>query len=64
MNPVWLVPLAALLIGGAAIVALVRSAAEEATLLADELGRQRDVVDSLGRLRVAMSDLGQYVPRR
>ena len=64
MNPVWLVPLAAVLVGGAAVVALLRSAAEEVRLLADEIGRQRDVGDSLRRLGAGLTDLGASFPRR
>lgn len=64
MNPLWLVPLAAVLVGGAAVVALLRSAAEEARLLAEEVGRQRDVGESLRRLAAGLTDLGASFPRR
>ena len=50
MNPVWLVPVLALLVGGAATVALLRGAAEEAKLLVDELAREREVARSFTRL--------------
>lgn len=50
MNPLWLVPGLVLLVGGAAIVALLRSAAEESRLLLDELVRQREVGRALRRL--------------
>ena len=64
MDPVWLIPVAALLVGGAAIVALGRSALEEARLLVEELGRQRDVAASLQRLGEGLADLGASLPRR
>lgn len=64
MNPVWLVPLGAVLVGGAAVTALVKSAVEEARLLAEELGRQRAVAASLQRLGEALGDLGTSLPRR
>ena len=64
MDPVWLIPVAALLNGGAAIVALGRSALEEARLLADELGRQREVAASLRRLGDGLAELGATLPRR
>jgi len=64
VDPVWLIPVAALPVGGAAIVALGRSALEEARLLADELARQRDVAASLRRLRDGLTDLGASLPRR
>lgn len=47
MSPLWLLPGLIMLVGGAAIVALLRSVAEEARLLAGELGRQREVADAL-----------------
>ncbi|HEX4905251.1 MAG TPA: hypothetical protein VFU93_07360 [Acidimicrobiales bacterium] len=50
MSPLWLVPGLVVLIGGAAIVGLLRSAAEESRLLLDELVRQREVGQSLRRL--------------
>ncbi|MEA3020588.1 MAG: hypothetical protein QOI47_2112 [Actinomycetota bacterium] len=50
MSPLWLLPGLVLLVGGAAVLALLRSAAEEARLLVDELGRQRDLGIALRRL--------------
>jgi cytochrome c-type biogenesis protein CcmH/NrfF len=57
MSPLWLLPGLILLVGGAAIIALLRSAAEEARQLATELGRQRDVGDAARRLGVQMAAL-------
>ncbi len=54
MSPLWLVPGAVVLVGGAAIVALLRSAAEESRLLLDELVRQREVGRSLRRLDASL----------
>lgn len=54
MSPLWLIPGLVALLGAALVLALVRSAAEEARLLADELGRQREVGAALGRLRDAL----------
>jgi len=64
VDPVWLIPVAALLVGGAAIVALGRSAVDEARLLTAELARQRALVDALVRLGEGLSDLGGHLPRR
>lgn len=64
VNPVWLVPVAAVLVGGAAVAALVRSAAEEARVLVEELRRQESLTSALRRLAGALSDLGGSLPRR
>jgi hypothetical protein len=64
VNPVWLIPMAALLVGGAAIVAFGRSALEESRLLVEELGRQRDVAAALRRLGDGLADLGATLPRQ
>lgn len=47
MSPLWLLPGLILLVGGAAIVALLKSVAEEARLLTAELERQHEVADAL-----------------
>lgn len=57
MSPLWLLPGLVLLVGGAAIVALLRSAAEEASLLVAELGRQREVGEGVKRLATELSGL-------
>lgn len=54
MSPLWLIPGLIAVLGAALVLALVRSAAEEARLLADELGRQREVGAALGRLLDAL----------
>jgi cytochrome c-type biogenesis protein CcmH/NrfF len=65
MSPLWLIPGLVLLIGSAAIVALLRSTAEEAKLLAEEIGRQREVGESIRRLGEALRALrGPAWPRR
>ena len=64
VNPVWLVPLGAAVVGGAAVVALLRAALEEGRLLAEEIGRQREVATSLRRLTDGLADLGASLPRR
>ena len=65
MSPLWLLPGRVLLVGGAAVVALLRSAAEEARLLTAELGRQRDVGDAARSLAEDLSGLrGAVRPRR
>jgi hypothetical protein len=43
VSPLWLIPGAVVVLGGAVILALLRSAGEEAKLLAEELARQRQV---------------------
>lgn len=50
MSPIWLIPGLVALVGGAAIVALLRSAAEESRMLLEELHRQREIGSSLRRL--------------
>jgi protein-S-isoprenylcysteine O-methyltransferase Ste14 len=50
VNPFWLVSGLVLLVGGVAVVALLRGTAEEARLLVEELGRQRQVAESVRRL--------------
>jgi hypothetical protein len=60
-----LIPGLVLLIGGAAIVALLRSAAEESRLLLVELRLQREVVDAVDRLGSSLRTLrGPEWPRR
>ena len=50
MSPLWLIPGGVALLGGGVILALLRSAAEEAKLLSEELARQRDVATAVRRL--------------
>ena len=58
VSELWLVPGLVVLVGGAAIVALLRSAAEESRLLLDELVRQREVGQSLRRLDDSLRTAG------
>lgn len=58
VSPLWLLPGLVLLVGGAAIVGLLRSAAEESRLLLDELVRQRDLGRSLRRLDESLRTAG------
>lgn len=51
MNPVWLVPILVLIVGGAAMVALLRSTAEAARELAGEVARFGELHVSLARVR-------------
>ena len=50
MSPLWLIPGGIALLGGAVILALLRSAAEEARLLHAELAEQRHVASAVRRL--------------
>jgi hypothetical protein len=50
LNPLWLLTGAVVVVGGAVILALLRNAAEEAKLLADELARQRQLAGAVRRL--------------
>ena len=50
MNPVWLVPVLVVLLGGAALVALLRTTADAARALGAELAR-------FGELHVALRHL-------
>ena len=64
MSPIWLIPGLVALVGGAAIVALLRSAAEESRLLLDELVRQREVGQALRRLDESLRDVGGALKAR
>lgn len=57
MSPLWLVPGAVLLLGCALVLPLLRSATDEARLLAAELRRQRDVADALAGVRDGLGRL-------
>jgi hypothetical protein len=57
VSPLWLIPGVVVLLGSAMILALVRSAGEEARLLVAELRRQQEVAEGLRRLRDAMRTL-------
>jgi hypothetical protein len=54
MNPVWLVPLFVLAVGGAAMVALLRSANESARELAAEVARFGELHGALARIRTEL----------
>jgi len=58
LSPLWLIPGGVLLLGGAAVLAVLRSAAEESKLLLDELVRQREVGRSLRRLDESLRAVG------
>lgn len=65
MSPLWLIPGLIALLGAALVLALVRSAAEEVRLLADELGRQREIGAAVGRLRDGLRAAeGAFLDRR
>ena len=65
MSPIWLIPGLVALIGGALVVALLRSAAEESRMLLDELHRQREIGTSLRRLNDSVrSAAGRLADRR
>lgn len=51
MNAVWLVPIFALLLGGAAMVALLRTTADNARQLGAEVARFGELHVALARLR-------------
>jgi ADP-ribose pyrophosphatase YjhB (NUDIX family) len=50
VNPLWLIPGGVVLVGGAALVALLRNVTEEARLLVDAIARQREVAEAARRL--------------
>jgi cytochrome c-type biogenesis protein CcmH/NrfF len=54
----WLIPGLVVLLGSAILVALLRHAAEEARLLADELARQREVAEAVNRLGATVRSTG------
>lgn len=54
MNPVWLVPILVLAVGGAAMVALLRSAGESARELAAEVARFGELHGALARVRTEL----------
>ena len=54
MNPVWLVPILVMVVGGAAMVALLRSTTESARELAAEVARFGELHASLARVRTEL----------
>jgi hypothetical protein len=58
MSPLWLLPGLLILLGSVAILALVRGVATEARLLADELGRQREVGTAIRSLHDGLRAVG------
>jgi hypothetical protein len=64
MSPLWLLPGGVVLLGGAVIVALLRGAAEEATMLSEALARQRDVGAAVRRLHDSVRSTPRPVMRR
>jgi len=58
-----LIPGGVLLLGGAAVLAVLRSAGEESKLLLDELVRQREVGHSLRRLDESLRAVGGTLRR-
>ena len=64
MSPLWLLPGLIALVGGAVVVALARSAAEEARLLGAELGRQSAVADKARRVATEVREMArEHRPR-
>lgn len=61
MNPVWLVPVLMVLLGGAALVALLRTTGEAARALRSELVRFGELHVALGRLRAEVQAGGRAV---
>ncbi|HVM53499.1 MAG TPA: hypothetical protein VM262_09910 [Acidimicrobiales bacterium] len=57
MSPLWLIPGFVVLLGSALVLALVRSAGEEARLLASELQRQREVGEAVRGLAGSLRTL-------
>jgi hypothetical protein len=58
MSPLWLIPGLVVLLGSVAVLALVRNAATEARLLADELGRQRELGSAIAGLHDSLRTVG------
>lgn len=61
MNPVWLVPLLAALLGGAALVALLRVTVGSARQLGAELARFGELHVSLAALRTDLHESSRVV---
>ena len=61
MNPVWLVPLLAAIVGGAALVALLRATVGSARELGAELARFGELHASLAALRTDLRESSQVV---
>jgi hypothetical protein len=61
MSPVWVVPVLALLFGGAAMVALLRGTAESARELRAEIARFGELHVALARLRTQVQESGRVV---
>jgi hypothetical protein len=63
MSPVWGVPFLVLLVGGAALLALLRGTAEAARELGAEVARFGELHISLARLRTEAQDSSRVVGR-
>ncbi|MCU1379972.1 MAG: hypothetical protein JWN29_2955 [Acidimicrobiales bacterium] len=63
MSPVWGVPFLVLLVGGAALIALLRGTAEAARELGTEVARFGELHVSLARLRTEALDSNRVVRR-
>ena len=61
MNPVWAVPVVVLLVGGAAIVALLRGTSESARELGAEVARFGELHVALARVRAQLLETGHTV---
>ena len=61
MNAVWAVPVIMALVGGAAMVALLRGTSESARDLAAEVARFGELHGSLARLRNELQRAGGHV---
>lgn len=64
MSPLWLIPGLVVLLGTALVLALLRAAADEARLLAEEVGRQREVAHAVRRLGDALRATSEALPAR
>jgi cytochrome c-type biogenesis protein CcmH/NrfF len=65
VSPLWLLPGLVLLIGGAAVLALLRVAADEARLLAEELSHQGEITAAISRVHGSIRVLeGRFKRRR
>jgi len=61
VSPVWLVPVFVLLLGSAAIVALLRTTVDRARELGTEVARFGELHVALARLRTDVQESGRVV---
>jgi hypothetical protein len=63
VNPLWAVPVVVLTIGGAGVIALLRTTSESARELGAEIARFGEMHAALARLRTQTQETGDSIAR-